>query len=180
MADPTGFSMNESDTMQKYMLLSAQQEVLQRRLSLHLPSAAPMTATSPEFQSLSSSPTSSPRSHSTSWSPEPSYSTLFPTSTQPISAMPGSIYRHRHSVDESQSIDSHKLCMINQQIKATLTELLNTESVRSDEKYRSWVLDKLMDAEQQIRKQRRRHSSGDKEMAASIATHFGPAYSTWR
>lgn len=95
----------------------------------------------------------------------------------------GSIQEYGSSmcVDESQSNDSHKLCMVNQQIKATLTELINTESVRSDEKYRSWVLEKLMDAEQQIRKQRRRHSSGDREMAASIATHFSPAYSsTWR
>lgn len=164
------------------MLLSAQQEVLQRRLSLHLPSAAPITTSSPEFQSLSSSPTSSPRTHSTSWSPEPSYSSMFPMATQPISAMPGTIHRHRHSVDESQSIDSHKLCMINQQIKATLTELINTASVRSDEKHRAWVQDKLMDAEQQIRKTRRRHSSGDREMAASIATHFSPSpyTSTWR
>jgi len=64
---------------------------------------------------------------------------------------------------------------INKEIKATLTELLNTESVRSDEKYRQWIQERLMDAEQQIRRQRRRRSSSstvDREFASSIAEHM--------
>lgn len=168
MEDPPQFTMHDSEAMQKYMLLSSQQEVLRRRLSLRIPSEAPMTVTSPELRSLSSSPTSPPTQgmHSSFWSS--SYS-----SAQPIPATPGTMHRHRHSIGYS-SDDSHRLCEINQQVKATLTEMLNTESVRENDKYRAWIQERLMDTEQQIRKQRRRHSSGDREMAASIATHFSP------
>lgn len=162
--------------MQKLQLLSSQQEVLRRRLSLQVPSAAPLTPSSPEFGSLASSPISSRSYTLSSWSGESDY-----TSTRPIPTEPG--MAHRHSIDDPHTEDAQKLCEINNQIKATLTELLNTESVRSDEKYRAWIQERLMDAEQQIRKQRRRHSSGDREMAASIATHISPGFSsrmTWR
>jgi len=76
-------------------------------------------------------------------------------------------------VEDPRSEDEQKaLYEINQQIKATLTELLNTESVRSDEKYRAWIQERLMDAEHQIRKRRRRHSGADRDFAQSIAEHF--------
>jgi hypothetical protein len=158
--------------MQKYMLLSSQQEVLRRRLSLNIPSTAPMTAPTPEYQSWSASPTYYRPSYASAWSAEPSYTT-YPTTTEPIAAQPR--IGHRHSIDDPHSEDAHKLCEINQEMKATLTELLNTESVRSDEKYRAWIQARLMDAEHQIRQQRRRRSSGsnvDREFASSIAEHL--------
>jgi len=68
--------------------------------------------------------------------------------------------------------ESHKLYEINQQIKATLTELLNTDSVKQDDKFRVWVQGRLMDAELEMRRQRRRRSSVDREIAESIAEHF--------
>lgn len=149
------------------MFLQSQQEVLQRRLSLQVPSDAPFTTPSP---SLSSSPTSTRSSFS--WSPEPEYY----TSTRPIPTQPGMAHHshHRHSVDYPPSEDARKLSEINQQIKATLTELLNTESVRNDDKYRAWIQERLMDAEHCIRRNRRRHSNGDRQMAASIADHISP------
>lgn len=154
----------KTDSMQRLQVLESQQEVLRRRLALQVPAAAPMTAGSPELNSLSSSPVSSRSAFASSWSPELEYT----------SAHPMPIMGHRHSIDDTHVEDSHKLYEINQQIKATLTELLNTESVRSDDKYRAWIQERLMDAERQIRKQRRRHSSGDRMMAASIATHMSP------
>jgi hypothetical protein len=147
------------------MLLSSQEEAIRRRLSLQLPTAAPMVASSPEFRSLSSSPTDS----RPVWSP--SYSSTYPSPTEPIATMPGTA--HRHSV--ADTVDAHKLCQLNQEIKATLTELLNTESIRSNEKSRIWVQSRLMAAEHQIRHQRRRRSSGsdhDREFASSIAEHM--------
>lgn len=48
---------------------------------------------------------------------------------------------------------------INQQIKTTLTELLNCDSVKHDKAFRAWVQSKLMDAEHELKKQRRRRSS---------------------
>jgi len=74
--------------------------------------------------------------------------------------------------------ESHKLYEINQQIKATLTELLNTDSVKQDDKFRVWVQGRLMDAELEMRRQRRRRSSVDREIAESIAEHFEHSDST--
>jgi hypothetical protein len=53
----------------------------------------------------------------------------------------------RTSMDDMHTDESHKLAEINQQIIATLTELLNTESVRSDDKSRAWIQEKLMEAD---------------------------------
>lgn len=47
--------------------------------------------------------------------------------------------------------DEWKLKNVNQQIKTTLTELLNCESVKSDRKYRMWVQSRLMDAEKELK-----------------------------
>ncbi len=142
--------------MQKYMLLSAQKEALQRRIDLEIPSSKPMTATSPEFQSLSSSPT---------WSPK-SLTAPYPPPTDPIPT--GS--RTQRSIDDSHTDESHKLAEINRQIVATLTELLNTESVRSDDRHRAWIQERLMEAEHQSRRQRRRHSSdAERDFACAIA-----------
>lgn len=151
--------------MQKYMLLSSQEEAIRRRLSLQLPTAPPMAVSSPEFRSLSSSPTD----YRAGWAP--SYSSTYPSPTEPIAAHPGTA--HRHSITDTE--DAHRLCEINQEIKATLTELLNTNSVRSDEKSRAWIQSRLMAAEHQIRDQRRRRSSSsghDREFASSIAEHL--------
>ena len=46
---------------------------------------------------------------------------------------------------------------VNQQIKATLTELLNCEGVKQDRWYCVWVQMRLMDAEREL-KEGRRHS----------------------
>lgn len=151
--------------MQKYMLLSSQEEAIRRRISLQVPIAAPMTASTPELQSLSSSPTE----HRSVWSP--GYSSTYPMPTVPIATQPGTA--HRHSIVDTEDVD--KLSELNQEIKATLTELLNTESVRSDEKSRVWIQSRLMAAEHQIRNQRRRRSSStdhDREFASSIAEHM--------
>jgi len=50
--------------------------------------------------------------------------------------------------------DEMKLKDVNQQIKSTLTALLNCESVRGDRRYRNWVQTRLMDTEQELKKSR--------------------------
>ncbi|KAF2198484.1 hypothetical protein GQ43DRAFT_400776, partial [Delitschia confertaspora ATCC 74209] len=176
---PNGSTDSPQDpSWQRYLLLSSQQEVLNRRLSLQIPSASPMTASSPEMQSLASSPTYSRPSFTSSFScePEATPETTPPTSasTQPMSAypIPTQPGLGHGRAENLHCDDSKSACEINQQIKATLTELLNTESVRSDEKYRAWIQDRLMNAERQIRRDRRRRSSVDREIAQSIADHF--------
>ncbi|OAK94613.1 hypothetical protein IQ06DRAFT_233528 [Phaeosphaeriaceae sp. SRC1lsM3a] len=147
-----------NESMQKYLLLSAQKEALQRRIALQLPFGAPREPSSPEFQSLSSSP---------DWSP--SYASPYPSATDPIATKTG--MASRTSTDDMHTDESHKLAEINQQIIATLTELLNTEAVRHDDKSRAWIQDKLMEAEHQIRRERRRHSSNSERDFASAIAH---------
>ena len=147
--------------MQKYMLLSAQKEALQRRMAMEIPFSTPMTPGSPEFQSLSSSPTSS--NHA---APYPMASDPMPTSSR-TSTTP------RTSVYGVHTEESQKLAEINQQIVATLTELLNTDCIRNDEKQRAWIQERLMEAEHQIRRERRRHSSNvGGDFASAIAQHL--------
>jgi len=50
--------------------------------------------------------------------------------------------------------DETKLKLVNHQIKNTLTELLNCESVRGDRRYRMWVQTRLMDAEKELKRDR--------------------------
>jgi hypothetical protein len=146
--------------MQKYLLLSAQKEALQRRVSLQLPFGIPREPSSPESQSLSSSP---------DWSPK--YASPYPSATEPLPTR--TVISSRSSIDDMHTDESHKLAEINQQIIATLTELLNTESVRSDDKSRAWIQEKLMEAEHQIRRERRRHSSNsERDFASAIAHHL--------
>lgn len=162
-------SVGGDSSAQKDMLISSQEEVLRRRLSLQIPSAAPMTASSPEFQSLSSSPTFSRLIYSSSSAPSLDYASSDPIG---IPAQPNMTHQHRNNGVHAE--DSHTLNEINQNLKATLTELLNTESVRADEKYRAWIQERLMDAEQKIRRQRRRRSSNSsgEELASFIAEHI--------
>lgn len=158
--------------MQKYILLSAQKEALQRRMALDIPFSKPMTATSPELQSLSSSPT---------WSPK--YAAPYPPPTDPISIDSRMRMGQRGSIDDTNMEESRNLSEINHQIVATLTELLNTESVRSDDRYRAWIQERLMETEHQIRRERRRHSSNAERWFASPVAHqleVGPTTSkTW-
>ena len=57
--------------------------------------------------------------------------------------------------------DQTKMRDVNLQIKSTLTELLNCESVRNDGRYRLWVQTRLMDAERELRGARSRRRSVD-------------------
>jgi hypothetical protein len=51
--------------------------------------------------------------------------------------------------------EERRLMDVNQQIKATLTELLNCEGVKHDQRYRVWVQRRLMDAERELKEGRR-------------------------
>lgn len=51
-----------------------------------------------------------------------------------------------------------KLVSVNEGIKRALTELLNCETVRSDQAFRSFCMTRLMETEQELRGGRRRRS----------------------
>lgn len=76
-----------------------------------------------------------------------------------------------NTLNEIES-DEHKLRNVNLQIKTTLTDLLNCEHVRSDSRYRTWVQERLMDAEMELRgsrcRSRERRVSGTSEDARRL------------
>lgn len=51
-----------------------------------------------------------------------------------------------------------RLFTINEGIKRSLTELLNCETVRSDQTFRQWIMSRLMEVEKELRVGRRRRS----------------------
>jgi hypothetical protein len=60
--------------------------------------------------------------------------------------------------------DEQKLLTVNQQIKTTLTDLLNCEVVRNDSKYRMWIQTRLMDAERELKGSKSRSCSRRKSV----------------
>lgn len=62
--------------------------------------------------------------------------------------------------------DEGKLNDVNLQIKGTLTELLNCESVRADRRYRMWVQTRLMDAERELTKAKK--GSCERRMSVDV------------
>ena len=60
------------------------------------------------------------------------------------------------------ALEEAKLCDVNEGIKRTLTELLNCEATRGEDnrQFRAWVQTRLMEAERELRRGRRRRSAG--------------------
>ncbi|KAF1985803.1 hypothetical protein K402DRAFT_421732 [Aulographum hederae CBS 113979] len=161
-------SMKNSDkdnAFSKYVLLSNQSERLRANLSLSIPSSTtPFSSHTSHATSLASSPISTYPSSTASY--PPSYS---PDSSPDLDISPSSFPT---TEDETHA----RLYEINKQIKATLTELLNSTSVRHDDKVRAWVQGRLMEAEMELKRQRRRKSSVDKDLEGvrdAIAGSFG-------
>jgi len=155
--------------LQKYLLLHSQHDALQKHLN-QISSSVPTTAaTSPSrspdrlrCSSLSSSPGSEDGMCLAS-SPPRAVRHHHRSGSNPQSQRQRPVMRTRRSslptvIDESilEEIgeDEMKLKNVNQQIKGTLTELLNCESVRGDRRYRMWVQTRLMDAEKELKNYR--------------------------
>lgn len=129
------------------MLPSAQEEALDRPLTLQMSRIFPMT-TSPEFRSA----------------------TLFPTAF---------LSKEKYLSSSSCGDKPHTECLrglgdTDQQLKSTLTDLLNAEPIRLDSGCRAWILDQLMDTEKRIRKQRHRRLNKDRNMAELTVAQFRP------
>ena len=143
--------------LQKYLLLHSQHDALQKHLDQITISTPSTPVTSPDHRhgSFSTSPAS-----------DDGYLSSSPPSTTYNHRRSGSVQvqrprlRTRRSslptiIDESvlDEMAAHetKLKSVNQQIKSTLTDLLNCDSVRGDQRYRMWVQTRLMDAERELK-----------------------------
>jgi hypothetical protein len=151
--------------LQKYLLLHSQHDALQKHLdqiTTSFPTASNTSRSSDQqrYASLSSSPSSddgirvlSPprvtRNHHRGGSIPPARSR--PAITKRRSSLPTVI--DESLIGEIEQ-DEMKLKDVNQQIKSTLTELLNCEGVRGDRKYRMWIQTRLMDAEKELKRDR--------------------------
>jgi len=69
-------------------------------------------------------------------------------------------------------MDEAKLADISSRIKTTLTDLLNCDAVKNDNRMRSWVATRLMDVEHELKEQKRRRHSSHAEDAELIASHL--------
>jgi hypothetical protein len=150
--------------LQKYLLLHSQHDALQKHLNQitnSFPTAS--QSQSPDrtrHASLSSSPGSSDEGMYLS---SPVWETRNHRHGGNIRSSRRPALKQRRSslptvVDESIlgeiEQDEMKLKEVNQNIKTTLTELLNCESVRGDRRYRMWIQTRLMDAEKELKQDR--------------------------
>ncbi|TVY44440.1 hypothetical protein LSUB1_G001436 [Lachnellula subtilissima] len=165
--DPTQKSPERAFALQKYLLLHSQHDALQKHLS-QIITSLPELSSSPESSPdryrqgsisssagsdssyLSSSPPKHARHHHRSGS------IPFPQPQRPVlktrrSSLPTVVTESLLGEIEE---DETRLKDVNQQIKSTLTALLNCESVRGDRRYRNWVQTRLMDAELELKKSR--------------------------
>lgn len=132
---------------EKKLLPLAQEEALNWPLTLQMGRTFPTTP-SPEFRSA----------------------TLFPTAF-----LSKEKYLSTSSCgDESHTECLHSLGDTDQQLKSTLTDLLNAEPIRLDSGCRAWILDQLMDTEKRIRKQRHRCLDRYRNVAELIVAQFRP------
>ncbi|KAI4741406.1 hypothetical protein E4T50_08191 [Aureobasidium sp. EXF-12298] len=183
-------SPEKTQLIQAYMILHSQQTNVRRRLSVdsnvsssssspgsstsssaNTSPSSSFTAPSPEFSfSTKSSSSSGKRRHSRSSSMGSRRGSLSPptspnrTSIAPIPEEP--------SAPPPLSMDEAKLADISSRIKTTLTDLLNCDAVKNDNRMRSWVATRLMDVEHELKEQKRRRHSSHVEDAELIASHL--------
>ncbi|EON65468.1 hypothetical protein W97_04706 [Coniosporium apollinis CBS 100218] len=165
MANPATYPPHQQDRgLEEYIELSTQQEALRRRISLRVSSTSPITAISETHTPESYSPFSA--------SPPPGLASTYPapaTLTLAIPTEPGLAHRSSTMQTAADKAEEDRLYEVNHQIKTTLTELLNSPTVKADNKFRAWIQNRLMDAEVELRKQKRRRSSIDREFVERVA-----------
>jgi hypothetical protein len=162
--------------LQKYLLLHSQHDALQKHLN-QITNSFPTTSQSPDrtrHASLSSSPGSSDKAMFLS---SPAWETRNHRRGGNIRSSRRPALKQRRSslptvIDESIlgeiEQDEMKLKEVNQNIKSTLTELLNCESVRGDRRYRMWIQTRLMDAEKELKQDRSKSCDRRSEDASGM------------
>lgn len=164
MSHPTQKSPEWAFTLQKYLLLHSQHDALQKHLNEILPpdpDTASSSFTDYPLRSRHGSLPSSPISEDKFFiPPSPPYRNhVRGGSISQTTALNLPSQRRRFSlpvVISESTLDliveeETKLKHVNQQIKSTLTELLNCESVKNDKSCRLWVQTRLMAAERELK-----------------------------
>ena len=176
--------------LQKYLLLHSQHDALQKHLTQittslpNTPSRSPDRSSSRSSSLFDDSPfSSSPESPSTNFLPPRHHRRRNGMSLSESPVRPKMIKRRSSLpaiIDESIigeiEEEEGKLKDVNEQIKCTLTDLLNCESVRADKSYRMWVQTRLMNTEKELKGDRarscERRRQSDAGFSESIGNHF--------
>lgn len=171
---PQQRSPERAGILSRYMALHSQQHRLRQSIRQHTPSPplsptsiSPMRASpdmsSSEPSSGSPSPTLDAQSQQFSQISPPAFALPKPA-TAPRKSFSRSPSNNIAPIPEEDSLEEfelrgsneeNKLFDVNHEIKTTLTDLLNCESVRNDGKMRLWIQTRLMDAEMELKRQRR-------------------------
>ncbi|ESZ96836.1 hypothetical protein SBOR_2757 [Sclerotinia borealis F-4128] len=162
--NPTQKSPERAFALQKYLLLHSQHDALQKHLH-QVTASIPGSPTSSTDRNRNSSVSSDSSTGSNESMNPPSQPTTYTRSRR--GSLPSSFGHMQHlphelrihplpavvdeTVVEEIEGDEQKLKNVNQQIKTTLTDLLNCESVKSDARYRLWVQKRLMDTERELK-----------------------------
>src|ERR1700761_5959128 len=139
---------SQDEFVERYRRLSEQSETIRQRLSLSISA----------FESYSPESVSPMSSHQEYSYPAPS---VWPPPQAVASSSPAG----------TEQVYEATLYEISQQIKMTLTELLNCNSVKRDRMFRAWVQERLMDAEHELKRQRRRKSSVTQDTLRAFSEH---------
>lgn len=158
---------NRELTLRRYLLLQEEHESVRK----HLDELSSTTTTSPTTASPATSPTrgATGRRHHRRTESGTRRASI------PQFDAPRPVFRSRSSgADKNIPIvltttadaitltemanEEAKLFGINEGIKRSLTELLNCETVRSDQAFRQWIMSRLMEVEKELRVGRRRRS----------------------
>jgi len=156
--------------LQKYLLLHSQHDALQKHLeqiTTPTPSFSESHARSSRSSSTdstNSAPLANPHHHRTSSIPNRRPQLIKRRSSLPDLAS--------ESILEEIEEDQEKLKDVNQQIKSTLTELLNCEGVRSNGRYRMWIQTRLMDVEKELKSGRTRSCERRKSIDINSMSHM--------
>ncbi|GAB1315290.1 hypothetical protein MFIFM68171_05500 [Madurella fahalii] len=147
--------------LQKYLLLHEQHEFLRQ----HIDELRPASSQQPSiYTPITPSPDSSPTRMSLSPETARHQPLGFPLSARkascPVAVAAGEMGTLSHeSALAEVAVEEAKLCDVNEGMKRALTELLNCETVRGDQAFRTWVQRRLMDTERELRSGRRRRSA---------------------
>lgn len=175
LSNPNDKNPSRAFSLQRYLVLHSQHDALQKQLSSMTPPSNPSvsrhssidstysntSASSPDteeaYRALPATPTPA-NSHARRFSLPAAFNTRAPS---PITHREAYEEAVEHAeLEEEVMAEEQKLRDVNLQIKTTLTELLNDEGVKGDRRYRMWVQTRLMDAEKEIRGQRRESMGG--------------------
>ncbi|KAL1888416.1 hypothetical protein Cpir12675_006175 [Ceratocystis pirilliformis] len=157
-------------TMQYFLQLQAEHSALTSQIDAHRASALDscFTAAPPSTSASPATTTSSPTTY-TAPCPLPALSRNHSRSSR-CSSLNASVGIGMGmgvwlwATDELDvQAEERRLSDVNEDIKRTLTELLNCDDVRKDSNRRMWVQSRLMETERELRSGRRRRSAASSE-----------------